>query len=60
MDAMEHHGLPQSERTFDVYMISVSAVLLATLFRAFTQVTSNLISAFVSTFYVSVYLQYFL
>jgi len=48
MDAMEHDGVARSTVSFRTYMLSVGVVLLATMFRAVTQVTSNLISAQVS------------
>lgn len=48
MDAMEHDGVARSTASFRTYMLSVGVVLLATMFRAVTQVTSNLISAQVS------------
>lgn len=49
MDAMEHEGLARSRVPFRTYMGSVAVVLLVTMFRAVTQVTSNLISANVRT-----------
>jgi hypothetical protein len=48
MYAMEHSGLCQSRSAFRTYAVGVLLVLLATVLRAVTSVTSNLISAKVS------------
>jgi hypothetical protein len=48
MYAMEHSGLRQSRSAFRTYAVGVVLVLLATVLRAVTSVTSNLISAKVS------------
>jgi hypothetical protein len=48
MYAMENEGAKQSKEQFRMYALSVVLVLLATILRAVTQVTSNLTSANVS------------
>jgi hypothetical protein len=48
MYAMEHSGLRQSRSAFRTYAVGVLLVLLATVLRAVTSVTSNLFSATVS------------
>jgi hypothetical protein len=48
MYAMEHSGLRQSRSAFRTYAAGVLLVLLATVLRTVTSVTSNLISANVS------------
>jgi hypothetical protein len=48
MYAMEHSGLRQSCSAFRTYAVGVLLVLLATVLRTVTSVTSNLISANVS------------
>jgi hypothetical protein len=48
MYAMEHSGLRQSRSAFRTYAVGVLLVLLATVLRAVTSVTSNLTSANVS------------
>jgi hypothetical protein len=48
MYAMEHSGLHQSRSAFRTYAVGVLLVLLATVLRTVTSVTSNLISANVS------------
>jgi hypothetical protein len=48
MYAMENEGAKQSKVQFRMYALGVLLVLLATILRAVTQVTSNLTSANVS------------
>jgi hypothetical protein len=48
MYAMEHSGLRQSRSAFRTYAGGVLLVLMATVLRAVTSVTSNLFSATVS------------
>jgi hypothetical protein len=48
MYAMENEGAKQSQEEFRMYALGVVLVLLATILRAATQVTSNLTSANVS------------